>query len=75
MSDFASYEKNIEATVVRIKHYIRPSLNMTASELIHLINAHVPPKAVLISIEDDQDCDPAWPPHGELVFEEERHQN
>lgn len=71
MEQFASYEKNVEATVVRTRHYVRPSLNMTAAEVAHLIVKNVPPTAVLVSITDDEDCEPRWPSHGELVFEEE----
>jgi len=71
MADFSSYEKNVEATVVRITHKINPTLNMKASQLADLV-ARVPPGAVLISIDDDQDCEPAWPPHGTLTFEEEQ---
>lgn len=71
MDNFASYEKRVEATVVRTRHYVRPTLNTTAAQLIHIIK-NVPAEAVLVSIEDDQDCEPSWPPHGELVFEEEQ---
>lgn len=68
MSKFASYEKTVEATVVKTTHTVRMKLNFTACSVKDALS-NVPNCAILSMVIDDSiDNDGI----GELVFSEEK---
>lgn len=63
-SSYSSYEKVIENTVIRIKHYVRGKYNESASSIISSLR-NVPNNAVL-EVFDEEDN------YFELLFVEEK---
>ena len=67
MKHFASYEKNIESTVVNIKHTVRILLNSNRRNIEDALK-HVPYNAkVVMIIGDDEDTES----QGEIIFNEQ----
>ena len=65
MTNFASYEKVIEATVNTIKHHVRILLHSDKASLDETLK-NVPPSATVSEIVEDEDG------YGEIIFAEER---
>lgn len=66
---YASYEKTVQATVIKTTHTVRIHLNETAASVINTLK-RVPQQAVASMIIGDGD-NGGFPAAGEIIFIEE----
>ena len=71
MSDFASYEKSVEAVVTRTRHTVRMMINTTAADIKGSL-AYVPDNAILTIVNGDEDTVREGTLFGEMYFDEEQ---